>query len=101
MVRFICREIPDKIRARCTESVGKPYRACTASCPGKEGSPPTICKLYIRIFFQKKENVHLLHQLEALGVNIHVRDEDVNSKSKILAGKSFLFRKGLSPFLKV
>lgn len=62
-----------------------------------EGIGPKVASS-IHDFFQRSGNLHLLHQLENLGVNMLVREQDALAKNNKLQGKTFLFTGTLERF---
>lgn len=62
-----------------------------------EGIGPKVAKS-IHDFFQNEGNIHLLKELNELGVNTINRAEDALSKNNKLSGKTFLFTGSLQQF---
>ena len=62
-----------------------------------EGIGPKVASS-IEGFFQQKGNIHLLHELQALGLNMENRPEDQMTRSQKLQGKTFLFTGTLQQF---
>ncbi len=62
-----------------------------------EGIGPKVAQS-IFDFFQTKSNIHLLQELQRLGVNTENRAQDARTKNNKLADKTFLFTGSLQKF---
>ncbi len=62
-----------------------------------EGIGPKVAQSIFG-FFQNESNIHLLQELNRMGVNTEIRPEDALSKNNKLEGKTFLFTGSLQQF---
>ncbi|MES2619631.1 MAG: NAD-dependent DNA ligase LigA [Bacteroidota bacterium] len=62
-----------------------------------EGIGPKVAQSLFD-FFRNQSNIHLLHELKALGVNAENRPEDARTKNNKLDGRTFLFTGSLQQF---